>query len=219
MNEKNIESIFGTNAGVVWKALSKNGPNNIADLVKTTSLSREEVFGALGWLGRENKIVLEKRGRALIFSLSESESRLSATTMSDIVPKDQSPSKSRRTPRRTAKARKVKAPALSLEAVKNALVFIQSEFEANREPTPNQASKTVGMGARQLGKALSKLDIKSKSVRRGSKSVRIYPIASKARVWELAALDGEGLQKMIDASENAVKDEQVHSQEKYTVFD
>lgn len=219
MNEKNIESIFGTNAGVVWKALSKNGPNNIADLVKATSLSREEVFGALGWLGRENKIVLEKRGRALIFSLSESESRLSTTTMSDIVPKDQSPSKSRRTPRRTAKARKVKASALSLEAVKNALVFIQSEFEANREPTPNQASKTVGMGARQLGKALSKLDIKSKSVRRGSKSVRIYPIASKSRVWELAALDAEGLQKMIDASENAIKDEQVHSQEKYTVFD
>jgi hypothetical protein len=139
--------------------------------------------------------------------------------MGDFAPKDQSPSKSRRMRRRTPKVGKVKAAASSLEAVKRALVFILSEFEANREPTPSEASKTAGMGSRQLGKALSKLDIKSQSVRRGSKSVRIYPIASKARVWELAALDADGLLKMIDASENAIKNEQEHPPEKYTVFD
>jgi hypothetical protein len=27
------------------------------------------VYGALGWLGRENKIILEKRGRAFVVSL------------------------------------------------------------------------------------------------------------------------------------------------------
>jgi hypothetical protein len=42
--------------------------------VKTTSLSREEIHGALGWLGRENKISVEmgegERGRkARVFSL------------------------------------------------------------------------------------------------------------------------------------------------------
>jgi hypothetical protein len=69
MTEITVESIFGMNAGIVWKALNKNGPSNIGDLLKATSMSREEVYGALGWLGRENKIVMDRRGRAMIFSL------------------------------------------------------------------------------------------------------------------------------------------------------
>jgi hypothetical protein len=69
MTEITVESIFGMNAGIVWKALNKNGPSNIGDLVKATSMSREEVYGALGWLGRENKITVERRGRAMVFSL------------------------------------------------------------------------------------------------------------------------------------------------------
>lgn len=69
MNNSTIESLFGTNAGVVWQSLNQNGPSNIRNLVKTTSLSREEVFGALGWLGRENKLVMAQKGRAMVFSL------------------------------------------------------------------------------------------------------------------------------------------------------
>jgi len=48
MTETTVESIFGMNAGIVWEALNKNGPCTIQDLVKNTSLSREEVYGALG---------------------------------------------------------------------------------------------------------------------------------------------------------------------------
>jgi hypothetical protein len=74
MAEITVESIFGMNAGIVWEALNKNGPCTIEDLVKTTSLNREEVHGALGWLGRENKILVKMRGRirgrkARVFSL------------------------------------------------------------------------------------------------------------------------------------------------------
>jgi predicted ArsR family transcriptional regulator len=74
MTELTVESIFGVNAGIVWEALNEKGPCTIADLAKTTSLSREEVHGALGWLGRENKISVEigegGRGRrAMVFSL------------------------------------------------------------------------------------------------------------------------------------------------------
>ena len=74
MTEMTIGSIFVVNAGIVWEALNENGPSTIADLVKTTSLSREEIHGALGWLGRENKISVEMgeggRGkRAIVFSL------------------------------------------------------------------------------------------------------------------------------------------------------
>jgi hypothetical protein len=64
-----IESVFGTSAGIVWEVLNKNGPSNIDNLMKVTGLRRELVYGALGWLGRENKITVERRGRALIFSL------------------------------------------------------------------------------------------------------------------------------------------------------
>jgi hypothetical protein len=64
-----VESIFGANAGIVWKVLNLNGPMTIDDLVKATSLNPEEIYGALGWLGRENKILLETRGNARFFSL------------------------------------------------------------------------------------------------------------------------------------------------------
>jgi len=69
MAEPTIDSIFGAKAGRVWDALNKNGPSTIGDIVKATGLRRELVYGALGWLGRENKIVVERRGRAMVFSL------------------------------------------------------------------------------------------------------------------------------------------------------
>ena len=64
-----VESIFGVNAGIVWNALNLNGPMTIDDLVKSTTLNPEEIYGALGWLGRENKISLETRGVVRFFLL------------------------------------------------------------------------------------------------------------------------------------------------------
>lgn len=72
MPEATIEALFGSKAGIVWEALNKNGPSKISNLVKTTSLSREEVYAGLGWLGRENKITVEMQGRAMVFSLIQS---------------------------------------------------------------------------------------------------------------------------------------------------
>lgn len=69
MTEETVESLFGEKAGLVWEALDQNGPSTIGDIMKITTLRREEVYGALGWLGRENKIAVEMRGRAKIFSL------------------------------------------------------------------------------------------------------------------------------------------------------
>jgi hypothetical protein len=200
MTETTVESIFGMNAGVVWEALNEKGSGNVDNIVKATGLKRELVYGALGWLGRENKIVMERRGRAMVFSLREAEARWNAfkdTTIGNYVPEEQTKHHKSVPPEKAAKARKGKAPTLTSGAVKKALVFILSEHEESREPTPTQVSKAVVVDSRQLGKALSKLEIKSKSIRRGSKSARIYPLASKSRVWELAALNEEELQKMI----------------------
>ena len=70
MVKNSVESIFGVNAGVIWKALNKkNGPMTIDDLIKVTYLKREEIYGALGWLGRENKISVETCGNVRYFSL------------------------------------------------------------------------------------------------------------------------------------------------------
>ena len=70
MTEATVESIFGMKAGIVWEAHNQNGPSSIDNIVKATGLRRELVYGALGWLGRENKIAAERRGRALVFSLN-----------------------------------------------------------------------------------------------------------------------------------------------------
>jgi len=64
-----VESVFGVNAGIVWKALNLNGPMTIDDLVKATALNPEYIYGAFGWLGRDNKIFLETRGNVRFFSL------------------------------------------------------------------------------------------------------------------------------------------------------
>ena len=70
ITEATVESIFGIKAGIVWEALNQNGPSSIDNIVKATGLRRELVYGALGWLGRENKIIVERRDRALVFSLN-----------------------------------------------------------------------------------------------------------------------------------------------------
>ncbi|HUS74735.1 MAG TPA: winged helix-turn-helix domain-containing protein [Methanothrix sp.] len=69
MTEPTVESVFGMKAGIVWEALNQDGPSTITDLVKATNLKREHIYGALGWLGRESKISMERRGRAIVFSL------------------------------------------------------------------------------------------------------------------------------------------------------
>jgi hypothetical protein len=71
MTEITMESLFGTKAGIVWEALNQNGPSTIGDIAQATSLRREEIYGALGWLGRENKISVERRGKAMVFSLRQ----------------------------------------------------------------------------------------------------------------------------------------------------
>ena len=64
-----VESTFGLNAGKVWDVLDRNGPSTITDIRKATDLTREQIYGALGWLGRENKITMEKRGNITLISL------------------------------------------------------------------------------------------------------------------------------------------------------
>ena len=65
------EEIFGINAGKVWKTLKSNGQLSVEQLSKNAKLKPTDVCGALGWLGRENKIQIVTGGPELLYKLSE----------------------------------------------------------------------------------------------------------------------------------------------------
>jgi len=47
---------FGLNAGRVWTALNSRGPLADTQLMEDISLRTHELYAAIGWLARENKI-------------------------------------------------------------------------------------------------------------------------------------------------------------------
>lgn len=67
------EEYFGSKAGVVWKALSENGPVTLAVLKRKTGLANGDVYVALGWLAREGKIkIIGEKPLHYKFALNDS---------------------------------------------------------------------------------------------------------------------------------------------------
>ena len=64
------ENFFGINAGKVWHALNKNGAMTASKIAKTARLDIDDVYGALGWLGREGKIKIACENSAPVFALA-----------------------------------------------------------------------------------------------------------------------------------------------------
>jgi predicted transcriptional regulator len=60
---------IGDTAGLVWKALSEQGPLSMAKLVKAVGQPRDSVMQALGWLAREGKVEITEEGRTRVVSL------------------------------------------------------------------------------------------------------------------------------------------------------
>ncbi len=56
MNKK----LIGTNAGIVWNLLNNCQKWSVAQLKEASGLSEREIYAAIGWLARENKIEIEK---------------------------------------------------------------------------------------------------------------------------------------------------------------
>lgn len=68
-NINNMIETFGINAGKIWTILDEKGKQNIKDLKKTTKFTDKNLYAALGWLGREGKIIIEKSGKDIFISL------------------------------------------------------------------------------------------------------------------------------------------------------
>lgn len=66
----NIESI-GTWAGNVYQALEKSDTHilGLKELKKATKLKKDEIMAALGWLGREGKIVIAMNDEEIAVNL------------------------------------------------------------------------------------------------------------------------------------------------------
>lgn len=61
MNEK-----IGSMAGAVWTALNENGAMNTKDLKKAAKVKTDkELFLAMGWLLREDKLAVTEEGKEM----------------------------------------------------------------------------------------------------------------------------------------------------------
>ena len=64
-----IETI-GKNAGLVWKALNENRAMNVKALKTVTKIRTEkDLYAALGWLAREEKLAFTEKEQELQVSL------------------------------------------------------------------------------------------------------------------------------------------------------
>ena len=53
---------IGTTAGVVWTSLSTSGKMSTKELKKVTKIRADkELYSALGWLAKEDKLVFEQK--------------------------------------------------------------------------------------------------------------------------------------------------------------
>jgi hypothetical protein len=58
---------IGDTAGLIWHQLNENGPLTLTQLAKDVDAPRDVILQAIGWLAREDKIVVEdSRGKKSI---------------------------------------------------------------------------------------------------------------------------------------------------------
>lgn len=60
---------IGNNAGIVWNALNGEGVKNLKDVKKATKLTEKDLYAALGWLAREEKINFEEKDSDILISV------------------------------------------------------------------------------------------------------------------------------------------------------
>ena len=69
------QSLIGKNAGIIWTLLQGKEKEEVAKLKKESKLTDAELWAAIGWLSRENKLTYskEKKGRKFVefYALSE----------------------------------------------------------------------------------------------------------------------------------------------------
>ena len=61
---------IGFDAGNIWKVLDEQGVKSVKELKKATKLVDKEIYAAIGWLAREEKLVFRQEESDLFISLA-----------------------------------------------------------------------------------------------------------------------------------------------------
>jgi Protein of unknown function (DUF2582). len=60
---------IGTNAGLIWKALDEMGSLEVKELKKIAKLTEKDLYAAIGWLAREEKVLFNHEDKELYLVL------------------------------------------------------------------------------------------------------------------------------------------------------
>lgn len=60
---------IGSDAGRIWKVLDENGEKSVKDLKKVVKLTDKEIYAAIGWLAREEKLSFKEEEKELFIGL------------------------------------------------------------------------------------------------------------------------------------------------------
>ena len=61
---------IGNDAGEVWKVLDAQGAKSVKELKKATKLVDKEIYAAIGWLAREEKLAFQQEKDSWYVSLA-----------------------------------------------------------------------------------------------------------------------------------------------------
>lgn len=70
LGNTNLTYEIGENAGKIWRLLNSLGQTDINTISKKTEMKNEDIFSAIGWLSRENKIKFLCKDKQLIYELT-----------------------------------------------------------------------------------------------------------------------------------------------------
>ncbi|MFH0863322.1 MAG: winged helix-turn-helix domain-containing protein [Candidatus Altiarchaeota archaeon] len=59
----------GTSAGKLWTALNNGKPATLAEVKKKTGLDDNMMAMAIGWLAREEKVIIDRKGAVVSVKL------------------------------------------------------------------------------------------------------------------------------------------------------
>jgi len=60
---------IGETAGKLWAFLNEHGPSSPSKIEKETDISKTDLQRAIGWLSKEDKLLIEVNGRTETLSL------------------------------------------------------------------------------------------------------------------------------------------------------
>ncbi len=66
----NLTYEIGENAGKIWRLLDSQGQADISTITKVTDMKIEDIYSAIGWLSRENKIRFLCKEKQLMYELT-----------------------------------------------------------------------------------------------------------------------------------------------------